>query len=81
MRGRMGAMTGSDDQILMPLYFALAGTCLGPIGVGVVLLVLRDKRWRFSLATLLTLMTFVALTLSGWGWLLRFAKLIHPSAH
>lgn len=43
----------------------------GPVGVVVVLLVMRERRWRFSLLMIFLLMTAVALAVWAWGGVLR----------
>ena len=66
MRGRIGGMAGPSIDIL-----AVIAANVGLIGVGVVLSVMLDKRRRFSLSMLLTLMTFAAMTFWSLGQLLK----------
>jgi len=71
MRGRIGGMAGPNDPVtVIDILAAIAGN-FAPVGVAVVLLVVRDRRGRFSLPMLLTLTTFVALSAWAWGIMLR----------
>jgi Na+-translocating ferredoxin:NAD+ oxidoreductase RnfD subunit len=65
MRGRMGGM--------QPAIGIAAGILVNvaPLGVAIILLVLRDRQWRFNLSMLLTLTTLVALSAWALGTLLR----------
>ncbi len=50
---------------------AAIGVNAGPLGIGIMILVLLDKRGRFSLSMMMALTAFVALTCWSTTWLWR----------
>jgi hypothetical protein len=43
---------------------------VGPMGIAVILLIMSERGWRFSLSMLFALMTCVAITIVAWTHLL-----------
>jgi hypothetical protein len=60
----------SDQSLIVDIFVAILG-CFAPVGVVVVLLVVRDRRGRFSLFMLLVLTALVSLAVWAWATVLN----------
>jgi hypothetical protein len=65
-------MHGPHEPVSFVMILQAILLTAAPCGIAAILLMLRDKRGRFSLPMLFALTTFVALAVWAWGRTLVF---------